>query len=38
MCSNLVKNKLSFLFAKILFGMIVKGHKNPSVLSAAKRV
>jgi len=30
MCSNLTKNDLSFLFAKILFGMNVKGQRNPS--------
>jgi len=26
-CSDLVSHKLSFLFAKILFGVNVKGHK-----------
>jgi len=27
-CSNLAKQELSFLFAKILFGMNVKGQKS----------
>jgi len=30
--SNLGKPKLNFLFAKISFGMKVKGHGNPSWL------
>ena len=30
MCSNLVKNKFNFLFAKLSFGMEMKRHGNPS--------
>jgi len=33
---NLVRIKLNFLFAKILFGMKVKGHRNPSGQGGAK--
>jgi len=34
--SNLDISKLSFLFAKISFGMNVKGRRNPSWQWAAK--
>jgi len=34
MCSNLVEHEFNFLFAKILFGLNVKG-RNPSLLGSS---
>jgi len=31
MCSNLGRDKLSFLFAKIIFGMDEKGQRNGKI-------
>jgi len=37
MGSNLGRPKLSFLFAKLSFGMNVKGQRNPTDKGAEKR-
>jgi len=34
-CSNLGEPKLNFIFAKMLFGMKVKGQGNPSSQGSA---
>ena len=35
--SNLGRHELSFLFAKILFGMKVKGQTNPTCQRVARK-
>jgi len=37
MCSNYGKQEISFLFAKLFFGMNVKEQKNPSRERATKK-
>jgi len=37
-CLNLGRHELSFFFAKILFGMNVNGHTNPSCAKETERI